>query len=102
MLRDAAQQKVREYIKYARQEGLTWVQADEALNLPTLAEERGAWIADLAFDYAAGVCSRLIARPLTSQRPSGWRSATARDAPPGSRCAVRRQPSLDGLIMTPA
>jgi hypothetical protein len=22
--------------------------------------------------------------------------------PPGSRCAVRRRPSLDGLIMTPA
>jgi hypothetical protein len=43
-------------------------------------------------------CSRLIARPLTSQRPSGWRSATAMHGPPGSRCAVRRQPSLDGLI----
>jgi hypothetical protein len=53
MLRDAAQQKIREYIKYARQEGLTWVQVGEALNLSTLAEERGAWIAELAFDQAA-------------------------------------------------
>ena len=33
MLRDAAQQKVGEYLRYARQEGLTWVQAGEALNL---------------------------------------------------------------------
>ena len=54
MLWDAAQRKVREYIKYARQEGLTWVQVGEALNLRRLAEERGAWIADLAFGYAAG------------------------------------------------
>jgi hypothetical protein len=45
MLRDAAQQKVREYIKSARQEGLTWVQVGEALNLRPLSEERGAWIA---------------------------------------------------------
>src|SRR2546429_861393 len=53
MLRDAAQQKIREYIKYARQEGLTWVQIGQALNLHQVAEESGAWIADLAFDYAA-------------------------------------------------
>jgi hypothetical protein len=53
MVRDAAQQKVREYIKYARQEGLTWVQVGEALNLRPLAEEPDAWIAELAFDYAS-------------------------------------------------
>src|SRR5262249_44399638 len=54
MLRDAAKQKIREYIKYARQEGLTWAQIGEALNLRPVAEESGAWIADLAFDHAAG------------------------------------------------
>jgi hypothetical protein len=52
-LRDSAQQKIREYIKDARQEGLTWVQVGEALRLGPVAEERGAWIADVAFDYAA-------------------------------------------------
>jgi len=54
MLRDAAKQKIREYIKYARQEGLTWIQIGEALNLHPVAEESGAGIADLAFDHAAG------------------------------------------------
>ena len=53
MLRDSARQEIRDYIKYARQEGLTWEQVGEALSLRPLAEERGAWIADLAFDYAA-------------------------------------------------
>jgi len=55
-----------------------------------------------AASSAMPACSRLIVRPLTSQRPSGWRSAAARQGPPGSRCAVRRWPSLDGLIMTQA
>jgi hypothetical protein len=53
VLRDCARQEIREYIKYARQEGLTWEQVGEALNLGPVAEERGAWIAEVAFDYAA-------------------------------------------------
>jgi hypothetical protein len=55
-----------------------------------------------AASSATPACSRLIARPLTSQRPSGCCSATAMHGPPGSRCAVSRLPSPDGLIMTPA
>jgi hypothetical protein len=54
-----------------------------------------------AASSAMPACSRLIARPLTSQRPSGWYSATAMHGPPDSRYAVRRRPSLDGLIMVP-
>ncbi len=52
-LKSAATQQVRDAVKYAREEGLTWVQIGEALGLAEVAEERGAWIADLAFDYYA-------------------------------------------------
>lgn len=55
-----------------------------------------------AASSAMQACSRLIARPLTSQRPSGWCSATAMHGPLGSTCALRQRPSLDGLIITPA
>jgi hypothetical protein len=54
MLQDAATAAVREHIKYARQEGLTWAQIGEALGLGPKAEETGLWVADLAFDFAAG------------------------------------------------
>jgi hypothetical protein len=57
-LKSAAAQQVRDAVKYAREEGLTWVQIGEALRLAEVAEERGAWIADLAFDYVIGNVSR--------------------------------------------
>ena len=55
MLRDSATQAIREHIKRGRQEGLTWHQVGEALNLAAVAEERGAPLGEVAFDYAADV-----------------------------------------------
>lgn len=51
-LRDAATAAVRDHIREGRREGMTWAQLGEVLGLREAAEERGAWIADLAFDYA--------------------------------------------------
>jgi hypothetical protein len=83
MLREAAQQKIRVYISCARQEGLTRVQVGEALNLSTFWEERGSWIADLAFDHAAVAEHARLFETLTfpgAARPAtdSWNSWTSR------------------------
>lgn len=68
-LRDAAIAAVRDHIREARREGMTWVQLGEVLGLREAAEERGAWIADLAFDYAVDAAH---ARPF-EVLSFGWR-----------------------------
>ena len=68
------------------------MQTGEALNLRTLAEERGAWIAKLAFDRRRRACpavrdadDRLATRPATA---SSWTAAPTRR---GSRAARQTQ-----------
>ena len=54
MLRDAARHKIHDYIRRARQDGLTWRQIGQALHLERDAEDRGVPLDDAAFGYAAG------------------------------------------------
>jgi hypothetical protein len=54
MLADAARRAERQYIKHGREDGMTWHQIGEALNLTHCAQERGAPVAEVAFEYAAG------------------------------------------------
>jgi hypothetical protein len=53
MLRGYAHQKLYDFIKDARQDGMTWAQIGETLNLGDEASERGYGIGDAAFDFAA-------------------------------------------------
>jgi rubrerythrin len=54
MLADAARQAEHAHIRYAREEGLTWQQVGQALRLEHAAEERGAPLAEVAFEHATG------------------------------------------------
>jgi hypothetical protein len=53
ILRGYAHQKLYDFIKHARQDGLTWTQIGETLNLGDEAQERGCGIGGAAFDFAA-------------------------------------------------
>lgn len=52
MLIGAARNAEHSYIRYAREQGLTWQQVGEALNLAAVAEERGASLGEAAFEHA--------------------------------------------------
>jgi hypothetical protein len=52
VLAGTARHKLHSYIKQARQDGLTWQQIGHALRLERTAEERGASLAEVAFEYA--------------------------------------------------
>lgn len=53
MLRDSTESKPREYVRLGRQDGMTWHQIGEALNLTPRAQERGMTRDDAAFHFAA-------------------------------------------------
>ena len=65
MLADAARRAEHSYIQHAREEGLTWRQVGQALNLARVAGERGAPLAEVAFEHAAG-----------AEHASAWESLT--------------------------
>ena len=104
MLRDSAWQKIREYIKRARQDGMTWRQIGEALNLATVVEERSVGLAEAAFDYAADAEHARQFETLSfawTCRPAAGLSwtedraaATPKTTNPGTRQAVLSSPPL--------
>lgn len=53
LLQRAANSAVHDYIRYARQDGLTWQEIGAALDLETDAAERSIPVREAAFDYAA-------------------------------------------------
>ena len=65
ILADAARHAEHQYIKHGREDGMTWHQIGEALNLTHRAEERGAPLAEVAFEYAAGAEHALPWETLT-------------------------------------
>lgn len=52
ILQGYARQKIHSYIRQARQNGLGWAQVGQALRLAPAADERGASLAEAAFEYA--------------------------------------------------
>lgn len=54
MLADAIRHAEHRYVQHAREHGMTWQQAGQALGLTQAAEQRGARLAEVAFEYATG------------------------------------------------
>ena len=53
-LRDAAERVTRDYIRWAREAGLSWQETAAALDLGAGAKERGQALSEAAFGYATG------------------------------------------------
>jgi hypothetical protein len=104
ILADAARRAEHQYIQHGREEGMTWHQIGEALNLADRAQERGAPVAEVAFEYAAraehaevwgpspsagganraGSTSATAARiTATPAAAPGWPLLSPRGRPPG-------------------
>jgi hypothetical protein len=54
MVADAAHHAEHSYIGHAREHGMTWQQIGQALNLGGRAQQRGAPLAEVAFEHATG------------------------------------------------
>jgi hypothetical protein len=66
----AARRMTRDYVKVARQDGMTWREIGETLGLSAPADWREGSVADAAFDFAAGPADSHYAR--TYGRSFGW------------------------------
>jgi hypothetical protein len=52
MLRSSVDRSLYDYIRHGREDGLSWTQIGEALNLRASVDERGYGLGDAAFDFA--------------------------------------------------